>query len=45
MLFPHDKYGSTTVDQYAKQLMVNSNKIYAMTRPHRTSSDATEAGL
>ena len=34
MLFPHDKYGSVTVDQYAKQLMVNSNKIYAMTRAH-----------
>ncbi len=32
ILFPHDKYGSTTVDYYAKQLMVNSNKVYAMTR-------------
>ena len=34
MLFPHDKYGSTTVDQYAKQLMVNCNRLYAMTRAH-----------
>ncbi len=42
MLFPHDKYGSVTVDQYAKQLMVNSKNIYAMARAHTEQAQMRE---